>query len=190
MKRFFLFMIMGFFLLFNYSYGEVGIKYIGNGAGGQLSFAVTDVDGGAFGFGFHGIMEIAVEKIGVFQLNPSICFWFNSSKTNKLSKIYYRQISLNIFDAKYLFPVPKSIFVRPYCGGGLCILVDGWEEEVLLQNGITVSNSDRNGSVGFNFYGGIDLPVSTVFIPYFETRFTAGDIWVFRLTMGCTFRFH
>lgn len=184
--------------LFSYSNSEINFLYNGIGAGGQMSFVVSDNSGGAFGFGFHGIVEMSLGQIGIIQYNPSLCFWFNSPEETINASLKYenknRQTSLNLFDIKYLFPVPESIFILPYAGGGLCIIIDGWERITKATNTstnqvTTTTTSGKDGHAGFNFYGGVDFPINDYLIPFFEIRFTATSNWAFKLTGGATFRF-
>ncbi|MGD9202413.1 MAG: hypothetical protein PVI26_12675 [Chitinispirillia bacterium] len=198
MKRILISGILIIFFLFNYSNGEIKFQYNGFGLGGQASLVVSDDDGGAFGFGFHGIIKFSLGTIGIIYYNPSLCFWFNSVDKKEIQSLEYeynnKQTSLNLFDLRYLFPVQESIFIIPYAGCGLCFIIDQTETiQKTINTGSgeinTTKSSRKDGNAGFNFFGGIDFPINDYFIPNVEIRFTATSNWSFRLTGGATLHF-
>lgn len=183
-------------------FSAVDLTYNGIGAGGSISFALSEYDNEAFGFGVHGVLEFSLGNIGIFQYYPNFAFWFNINTQvpyetpfyRREIKVVNRQTGLNFFDAKYLFPVPATLVVKPYAGFGFCIITNGWSEEIIefdkVNDTKTYSHdSYRDTDLGFNMFSGIDFKVSERFVPVVELRFTATDEWTFRMTGGFTIRF-
>lgn len=176
-------------LFLSFTTGFCGISFDGLGTGGQISVVVPEKqyfggDGPAFGFGFQGMAQFNLGRFGAAQYIPSFTFWFNSDKmviNTEPREERKGQVTLNLFDVKY-FPPTADIFIKLYVGVSAlpCIVVNTYHEE---RNGIDY-RSWRDTDPGFNFFGGIEFPVSTAFVPYVEWRITATRNWAMRLTGG------
>ncbi len=190
------------FLFYSLSFSTGEFSYSGAGIGGQISFVTSEWHGPAFGFGFQGVIEFSVGRIGSFQYIPSLCLWFNSDERVTIDtpnrKIEWndhkRQVALNFSDIKYIFPIPQNLVVRPYGGLGFCIVINGKSDKEIETDKSTgeisrTTHSGRDSDPGFNMFAGVDFRLSKKVVPYVETRFTACPNWVFRLTGGLTFLF-
>ncbi len=187
------------------SFCEVSFSFKGMGAGGQISLTVPEDRGVAFGFGFRGMAEFSLDRFGSIQYHPSFTFWFKGDDRTVPSATFYHeyeerfgQVSLNLFDIKYLFPVPNKIFIKPYTGISIlpCIVINTYSNEWkqientthrVLSSG--EDDTDSDADLGFNLFFGIDFPVSNRIVPFVEWRFTASHKWALRLSGGLMFCF-
>jgi hypothetical protein len=160
------------------------------GAGGKISFIAGHFNPG-FGLGGHYIVQFSLGQAGELAIYPNLEFWLASDHDHfYVDPPYYRYYHLTYFgfdfnlDAKYYFPIPHSVPVRPFVGIGPAPL-------------IIVANSDypypgydyTDIGVGFNFFTGIDFPMGSA-LGFAELRGKLGNPYdAFLMSFGVTFPF-
>ncbi len=185
------------------------------GVGGGLSFVVPDngkglyyanQDGG-LGFEFKGVVRFSLGKAGSVHYTPSINWWgridkWGNEAHNTDVSLYDWELNINLFDARYVPPVPKDLIVKPYVGVGLLAFsVYKFKEEIGFNHQYWYRdhyyydsyyaqygyyNKDTDFSLASNFFVGAEFEVSDAFWPYFELKLSSGNVNEFIMTAGFT----
>ncbi len=183
------------------SSGGSGFDHWGLGMNISLCFPERPLDLG-FGFALGGHIEFRFDKIGAIQYMPTVAYWFTNDKSSTTANLWTTegfdhdaQLALNLFDLKYIPPLPIRLPISPYLGLGLTICINfyQWSWTTYAPNG-TVSSSSRgkgdDSSAGFNIFIGTDFPINDKWVPMVEFRYTANrDVRVVRITGGISYCF-
>lgn len=179
---------------------KVTIKNTALGAGGQVSFVLTNIPQPAFGFGCEFLIELTLTPQVVFQLDPNILFWFTGKDENSNPSwwdewhVRHGQIGINLLDLKFLIPVGMEKVVQPYAGVGPAMVIN--TEAVHQHHFATATTAEQIedynnqwGHFSFDLFAGLDFRTGRKFWPYVETRFTATDVLSFRMSGGFNIMF-
>lgn len=181
---------------------ELPIKFIGLGAGAEMGLVIPEHergynddhnDGPAFSFGFKGMAEFSLGRFGTLQYIPSMIFWFKHDDWKESGFEYEERISqifLNFLDIKYLFPIPERYFIKPYVGMTPIIpFIAIYRYDYDRDPGEDRDDYYSEGDPCLNVFAGIDFPVTKIFRPYAEWRFSLTDEWAMKLSGGLTIHF-
>jgi hypothetical protein len=168
------------------------------GAGPKLSFVGVEHYGAGVGWGGHVLFRIDLGRAGALDIYPNLEMWFSGDDHKyRHWNWWYEQRILEIavnLDARYAFPVPGSVPVKPFAGMGVAApVIDVYSVE---WHDIDDPNFDRDYyadddtdvDAGFNFFGGIDFPMGYRHMGFVELRGKIGGPDVFKLTFGVLFR--
>lgn len=183
---------------------QVYARYAGSGLGPRVSLSVSDDFGVGAGLGFHTAFLFDLGTHGAIELNPGISLSFysdeevyvNNSVVTLKYEYHYIELFLNLCDVTYRFPVSKNVFVKPYAGMGLGVVIEmaksEWVEIHNISNKVVNEYDSDWGSdtyLGLNLFTGLGFPVSSRIVPFVEIRFTLSSDFILMLTSGVTFRF-
>ena len=196
MKKTIVALLLILFVAASNGFCELQVTFNGIGAGAEIGLVLPedeDVnnDGAAFGFGLKGMVEFSLGRFGTAQYIPSLTFWFKHDdwKDGVVEhEERINQIFLNFLDIKYLFPIPEKYFIKPYVGLTPIIpfiVIYRYDHDQDPGNDYYDSNADPC----LNIFAGIDFPVTKIFRPYAEWRFSLTDEWAMKLSGGVTIHF-
>lgn len=181
--------------------GGFGFDHWGLGMNISLCLPERPIDLG-FGFALGGHIEFRFEKIGAIQYVPTVAHWFANDVTSTTSNgvttedwDHDAQLALNLFDLKYIPPLPIRLPISPYLGLGLtiCIHFYQWSRTTYLPTGAVFTSYRGKGddsSAGFNIFIGTDFPINAKWVPMVEFRYTANrDVRVVKITGGISYCF-
>jgi hypothetical protein len=196
MKKVIVTLVSILFFAFSGGFCELPIKFNGIGAGGEIGMVIpeddaVENDGAAFAFGLKGMVEFSLGRFGTVQYIPSMIFWFKRDEW-KDGGIEHEerinQIFLNFLDIKYLFPIPEKYFIMPYVGLTPIIpFIAIYRYDHDRDPGNDDYDSDADPCL--NIFAGVDFPVTKIFRPYAEWRFSLTNEWAMKLSGGVTIHF-
>jgi len=191
MKKTIVALVSVLFLALSDGFCELPIKFNGIGAGAELGLVVPEDEELALGVGLKGMAEFSLGRFGTLQYVPSLIFWikYDDWKENGIEhEQRLSQIFLNFLDFKYLFPLPEKYFVKPYVGVTPIIpFIAISRESMDLDPGKDYNTSDAHACL--NIFAGVDFPVTKIFRPYAEWRFSLTNDWAMKLSGGVTIHF-
>jgi len=181
--------------------GGFGYHHWGLGGNISLCFPERPIDLG-FGFALGGHIEFRFDRIGAIQYVPTVAYWFSNDETSSTANFWTTenfdhdaQLALNLFDLKYIPPLPIRLPISPYLGLGLTICIHFYEWSWTTYTPVGVVSSSGRGkgddsSAGFNIFIGTDFPINDKWVPMVEFRYTANrDVRVLRITGGISYCF-
>lgn len=142
-------------------------------------------------FDVGAFMDIVFQlgPVGEFRYSPGFGLWLGGDDQGDWD-YFAMQLYFDVGDARYVFPLPDHVPVKPYVGLGPNITVDiyhrdfegsypnphpDWEE------------TDVDPEPGFNFFVGANFEVSRAMNLFGEFRYKAGDWDVFKIMAGLSF---
>lgn len=181
------------------------------GIGGGLSLVVPENGWGKYfanqnvgpGMELKGVVRFKIGHAGEVHYVPSINWWGRWDKWGEEGQytdvaLNDWELNINLFDARYVPPMPKNVPIKPYAGFGLISFSiyhysedigervyywNGWEHD--YWGGYY--NSDTRFKISQNFFVGAEFtPYRSDFWPYVEFRLTSGNVSDFIMTAGFT----
>lgn len=202
MKRVVLFLLIAFLSLQAQSTQSTATTGFQNwGLGGEISIAVPDNSWGVYytipgvgpGVAVRGVVRWKVGAGGFIQYSPSVSMWARwnhwgdqSNHTNVSLNDW--ELNFNITDVRYLPPIPDNVAIKPYVSLGLIgFSIYHYKEEIGSADYVgAYYNSDTDFAFSQTFALGAEFEVDGNLWPYFEFKFSSGDIGDFVTSIGFT----
>lgn len=159
----------------------------------------------AFDVAGRGDIAVSFGKFGEAHYKPTIGVFFGGSSDHAfrydITGLWYTahyddfalEVHLDIADIAYYPPVPEKLFVKPYAGLGLTVVIDHWSREVVYDGPVPAYQAyywTEDGTfahAGFNAYAGVDFKINDRIAPFVEIRGRASQWDLFKLTGGMMF---
>jgi len=138
-----------------------------------------------------GVVRFGIGKAGSIHYVPNLSYWgrwedvnFRYSNRNDDIKLHDHQVNINITDARWIPPVPRSFAIKPYVGFGLLNFdVYTWKEKSTVNNW---ENKDTDFQIHQNLFLGAEFQLDGKVWPYVEFKLSNGAVGDFLMTAGFT----
>lgn len=151
--------------------------------------------GGCTGVGFGVEVKVPIRfsigKAGNIHYVPNLSWWgrpetvdYVYNTTYEDIKLYDQKVNINLFDVRYVPPVPKDFVVKPYLGFGLV----GFELYTWSEENLTIKRKykDTEFNIHQDIFVGAEFALQSGIWPYVEFKFTNGAVDDFLMTAGIT----
>ncbi len=171
------------------------LEYQYFGIGCHASFVIPQAykiarNGPSAGFGFQGIVNFHLGKVGHLQYMPGIAFWYRrddwtSSEGVPVEEVE-SQLSLYMFDVKYV-PSFDRILIKPFIG--LSLLPNAVHNKYTRESTNNPTYIHKNGDPSLDLFAGVDIPITKQVVPFIETRYTLSGRQTFKISGGLNYCF-